>query len=270
MENLAETVEVKGNKVRVITAKMELDSLWNYRYSLGTFITLNFVLPVFYEENINPNVSRDYFCVFFDRVDSKFKVLMHTTNNFDRESSYGVKLSKLLESCTVVTHGDDFKELALKARTFFFRENLIAMEELFRGQNIRDFTRNTYRVLERCAKNSKTVYVDGRHEITLFKPQPTLKSDYYEFNSVVAPILKDINALRDVLGKTMTITPLPTTRVFTYPEYETFGFTDINFLKTAKGLQAQYKLKHRIYDWCVDATVKTKKLTDAIIEKLRS
>lgn len=269
MENVAETVEINGRKVQLYTAKMKMESLLNCRYNLGTFITTHFVLPVFYEENINSNVSRDYFCLFFDRVDNKFKVLMYTTNNFDSETAYGVKLSKLLENCTEVKHGDDFKELALKAKTFFFRENLIAMEELFRGWDIRDFTKRTYRVLDRYAKNDKTVYVDGRREITLFKPQPTQKADYYVFNSVIVPILKDIETLRDVLGKSMRSTPMPTARVFTYPEYETFGFADINFLKTARSLHDQYKLKHEIYDWSHEKLVAIKVFATKMIEKLR-
>ena len=265
-----ENITIQGNEVRVVTDKMELEAILKHRHSLSTFITLNFVLPIFYEENINPDLSREYFCLFFDRVDRKFKVLSYVTSKFSSESSYGVVLSKLLEHCKVVEKSEDFKELALKSHSFFAKEHNLAMEELFRGCSISGFMRNLYRVLQRCAAYPKSASIDGRGDIKLFKATPLIKADYYSYRVMNVPICKDIRSLRDILGKASTLGRLPTTRVMMYDNYDVVGFSDINFIRTANALHSQYKLKHRIYDYFVDGMQRLKGMADELKEKLRN
>lgn len=269
MTTNTDAISIKGTEVKAITRETRREALLKYKYSLSTFITLDFVLPIFYEENINPDRTREYFCLFFDRIDKKFKVLSYVTKKFGHEASYGVQLSTLLDNCTVVEDSEDFKELALKSVTFFAREHALAMEELFRGYSIKSYMRQLYRVAQRCSEHPKTVSVDGR-EYKLFSLSPMRKSDNYTYNTTIVPICKDIQAFRDILGKSSSAGVMPTTRIFVYSDCEVVGFMDINFIQTAKSLHSQYRFKHRLYDNTVDKFAKIKAAVIKVVEKLRN
>lgn len=257
-------ISIKGTEVKVIS-----EALLKYKYSLSTFITLDFVLPIFYEENINPDRTREYFCLFFDRIDKKFKVLSYVTKKFGHEASYGVQLSTLLDNCTVVEDSEDFKELALKSVTFFAREHALTMEELFRGYSIKSYMRQLYKVVQRCSEHPKTVSVDGR-EYELFSLSPMRKSDNYTYHTTIVPICRNIQALRDILGKSSSVGTMPTTRIFVYSDCQVVGFMDVNFIQTAKSLLSQYRSKCGLYEDAVDKFANIKAAVIKVVEKLRN
>lgn len=260
---------VEGSEIKVTTGKTRHEALLKYKYSLSTFITLDFVLPIFYEENTKPDYTREYFCLFFDRTDKKFKVLSYVTEKSGREASYGTQLSKLLDNCTVVEDSEDFKKLALESVTLFAREHALVMEKLFRGYSIKSYMRQLYRVIQRCSKHPKTVSVDGR-EYEIFGLRPMRKSDNYTYHTTIVPICRSIQALRDILGKSSSVGTIPTTRIFVYSDCQVVGFMDVNFIQTAKSLLSQYRSKYGLYEDAVDKFANIKAAVIKVVEKLRN
>jgi hypothetical protein len=191
-------------------------------YDLSSFLSLPFILPIFYEEDhvfsgVNngsiltgvPNIAKKWFCMFFDRRDEKVKILGYTAVNKNL-----VQLSTLLNSCAIVETGEDVRKLYGKTPDPFFREQLAAFGQLIGDRNIRKFFKQMMPLIRNiCLQSPNT-----RHNA---------KTDNYIYSASSVYIADGpIKTEKNILGKGFN--------VFLYDTYDMFGWEDVNFYLVIK------------------------------------
>lgn len=230
----------------------------NATYTLSTFVKLDHVIPIFYEETIDGS-KRLTFCFYYDNLDHKFKIQTYEydilpRNYLDKESLIRAATLKQLEERTVViTDGYDIKRWANVEGDWFVKDHLNAMYDLIGDRPVAKAMRSLTNILNRMITPGDEVTemarVLGRLNYSQIKAH---SMKYIEINGskrfyVPLQIKAQINSnCRDVLGKNRIGFSFPSSPVFI--KENVVGFENINFVFTAKSLLSQYKLRHRLVD----------------------
>lgn len=252
------------------------------RYTLDTFLTRMGIFPIFYEETYTSNhvgstdIARHYFAFYYD-MDKKYKVLQYQTAD-KYEAGSGVPLHKLQKNSTVVVNGQDLKDLKGKTSNSFHQEHLEAMYVLIGDKPIKKTMAALYNIMDRMVDYPVVIENNGSEKTKKYNKKEVLKQEKEEYEMykkgyiLVKPPTDKFNFKKVFFNSELRVrngykyvrfnVPMPETTKGLTDVFgknkgndvsmhfdKVVGFSNINFISTARQLIPQYKYSHQFIDW---------------------
>jgi len=133
----------------------------------------------------------------------------------------------------------------------FLKEHLYAISKFVGEGRVQTRMDALYNILQRMIKHSVSIVTpDPYGDYTTDLLQATTETKCgYTYQRVIFPIVNDIQADKNILGKAtgLNVQRLNTTVLALHSD-KVIGFLNVNFITSANALIAQYKWYHKIVD----------------------